>query len=175
MGGQSAVGMCRIIGTRAMWRDSHLRKFELHQSLRVQIGMLSASVACHRDNLNQRGVPRDSLPFALKRSRLSLAEDEPPSTPWDGPPTPPHDQRGRIKSRPSPNLMAGLLAGMMPLHRNLIAISIMNGGSGEIRTHERFPVAGFQDRCNQPLCHASGRSSLATAGRAVQSRRGQSP
>ena len=29
------------------------------------------------------------------------------------------------------------------------------GGSGEIRTHERLPVAGFQDRCNRPLCHAS--------------------
>ena len=31
-----------------------------------------------------------------------------------------------------------------------------SGGSGEIRTHERLPVAGFQDRCNRPLCHASG-------------------
>ena len=30
-----------------------------------------------------------------------------------------------------------------------------SGGSGEIRTHGRFPVAGFQDRCNRPLCHAS--------------------
>ena len=34
------------------------------------------------------------------------------------------------------------------------------GGSGEIRTHGRFPVAGFQDRCNRPLCHASGSGSL---------------
>ncbi len=33
-----------------------------------------------------------------------------------------------------------------------------SGGSGEIRTHERLPVAGFQDRCNRPLCHASGKS-----------------
>ena len=32
----------------------------------------------------------------------------------------------------------------------------VHGGSGEIRTHERLPVAGFQDRCNRPLCHASG-------------------
>src|SRR6266496_3820741 len=30
-----------------------------------------------------------------------------------------------------------------------------NGG-GEIRTHEAFRPAGFQDRCNQPLCHPSG-------------------
>ena len=29
------------------------------------------------------------------------------------------------------------------------------GGSGEIRTHEPFRAAGFQDRCIQPLCHAS--------------------
>src|SRR5438046_2184609 len=29
------------------------------------------------------------------------------------------------------------------------------GGSGGIRTHERLPVAGFQDRCLQPLGHAS--------------------
>lgn len=29
------------------------------------------------------------------------------------------------------------------------------GGGGEIRTHERLPVAGFQDRCNRPLCHTS--------------------
>ena len=34
------------------------------------------------------------------------------------------------------------------------------GGSGEIRTHERFPVAGFQDRCNRPLCHASVKVNL---------------
>src|SRR5262245_24335420 len=33
---------------------------------------------------------------------------------------------------------------------------ILSGGSG-IRTHERGkPVSGFQDRCNQPLCHPSG-------------------
>ena len=31
----------------------------------------------------------------------------------------------------------------------------ISGGSGEIRTHERLPFAGFQDRCNRPLCHAS--------------------
>ncbi len=31
----------------------------------------------------------------------------------------------------------------------------VSGGSGEIRTHGRLPVAGFQDRCNRPLCHAS--------------------
>ena len=30
-----------------------------------------------------------------------------------------------------------------------------SGGSGEIRTHEPLRVAGFQDRCNRPLCHAS--------------------
>jgi hypothetical protein len=30
-----------------------------------------------------------------------------------------------------------------------------SGGSGEIRTHERLPFAGFQDQCNRPLCHAS--------------------
>ena len=26
------------------------------------------------------------------------------------------------------------------------------GGGCEIRTHEGFPLAGFQDRCNRPLC-----------------------
>src|SRR5690554_4573837 len=31
------------------------------------------------------------------------------------------------------------------------------GGSGEIRTHEGLPLAGFQDRCLQPLGHASCR------------------
>ena len=30
------------------------------------------------------------------------------------------------------------------------------GGSVEIRTLEPFRVAGFQDRCLQPLGHASG-------------------
>ena len=30
-----------------------------------------------------------------------------------------------------------------------------SGGGGEIRTHERLPFAGFQDRCNRPLCHTS--------------------
>lgn len=39
-----------------------------------------------------------------------------------------------------------------------------SGGSGEIRTHERFPFAGFQDRCNRPLCHAS-KSDILTATR----------
>lgn len=29
------------------------------------------------------------------------------------------------------------------------------GGRGEIRTHDRLPDAGFQDRCIQPLCHSS--------------------
>lgn len=29
------------------------------------------------------------------------------------------------------------------------------GGSGEIRTHGRLPVAGFQDQCLKPLGHAS--------------------
>ena len=40
------------------------------------------------------------------------------------------------------------------------------GGSGEIRTHERFPFAGFQDRCNRPLCHAS-KAYILTATRIV--------
>src|SRR5690606_8675224 len=30
-----------------------------------------------------------------------------------------------------------------------------DGGGGEIRTHGRLPVAGFQDRCLKPLGHAS--------------------
>ena len=29
-------------------------------------------------------------------------------------------------------------------------------GEGEIRTPGEFPHAGFQDRCNRPLCHLSG-------------------
>ncbi len=37
----------------------------------------------------------------------------------------------------------------------LIRGRFLFGGSGEIRTHEPFRVAGFQDRCIQPLCHAS--------------------
>ncbi len=32
------------------------------------------------------------------------------------------------------------------------------GGSGEIRTHGSLRIAGFQDRCNRPLCHASNTS-----------------
>ena len=36
-----------------------------------------------------------------------------------------------------------------------------SGGSGEIRTHGPFRVAGFQDRCNRPLCHASSGAILA--------------
>ena len=31
----------------------------------------------------------------------------------------------------------------------------VNGGSGEIRTHDELPHAGFQDRCLQPLGHTS--------------------
>ncbi len=33
--------------------------------------------------------------------------------------------------------------------------ALLFGGNGEIRTHGRFPVVGFQDRCNRPLCHVS--------------------
>jgi hypothetical protein len=33
--------------------------------------------------------------------------------------------------------------------------SMISGGGGEIRTHERLPVAGFQDQCLKPLGHAS--------------------
>lgn len=33
-----------------------------------------------------------------------------------------------------------------------------NGGGGEIRTLERLPVDGFQDRCLQPLGHPSATS-----------------
>ena len=32
----------------------------------------------------------------------------------------------------------------------------LDGGGGEIRTHEAFGPSGFQDRRNQPLCHPSG-------------------
>ncbi len=35
-------------------------------------------------------------------------------------------------------------------------IALNNGGSAEIRTLEPFRVAGFQDRCLQPLGHTSG-------------------
>ena len=35
-------------------------------------------------------------------------------------------------------------------------LALQSGGSGEIRTHGRLQtVAGFQDRCIQPLCHTS--------------------
>ena len=33
--------------------------------------------------------------------------------------------------------------------------NLWNGGQTEIRTQERSRVAGFQDRCIQPLCHLS--------------------
>jgi hypothetical protein len=39
-------------------------------------------------------------------------------------------------------------------------VCLRSGGSGEIRTHGRLPVAGFQDRCNRPLCHASGAAAI---------------
>ena len=35
--------------------------------------------------------------------------------------------------------------------------NIVNGGGGGIRTHGWSPIAGFQDRCNRPLCHPSAR------------------
>ncbi len=38
----------------------------------------------------------------------------------------------------------------------------LDGGGGEIRTHEAFRPAGFQDRCNQPLCHPSRNRSGST-------------
>ena len=38
-----------------------------------------------------------------------------------------------------------------------------HGGGGEIRTHERLPVAGFQDRCLKPLGHTSVTRSAARA------------
>ena len=46
----------------------------------------------------------------------------------------------------------------------------MSGGGGEIRTHERLPVAGFQDQCNRPLCHASVLISSATTKKGVTKR-----
>ena len=36
-----------------------------------------------------------------------------------------------------------------------IDLNFLNGGQTEIRTQERSRVAGFQDRCIQPLCHLS--------------------
>ena len=36
-----------------------------------------------------------------------------------------------------------------------IEVNLLNGGQTEIRTQERSRVAGFQDRCIQPLCHLS--------------------
>src|SRR6266516_2921599 len=38
----------------------------------------------------------------------------------------------------------------------------LDGGGGEIRTHEAFRPAGFQDQCNQPLCHPSRNRSGST-------------
>src|SRR6266550_4162816 len=38
------------------------------------------------------------------------------------------------------------------------AVHFLTDGGGEIRTHEAFRPAGFQDRCNQPLCHPSSYS-----------------
>jgi hypothetical protein len=55
-----------------------------------------------------------------------------------------------------------------PSHKLIVSIAVktkkyniimglfaITGGGGEIRTHERLPFAGFQDRCNRPLCHTS--------------------
>ena len=41
----------------------------------------------------------------------------------------------------------------MPIGQDAHLIS--DGGRGEIRTHETFRFAGFQDRCHQPLGHPS--------------------
>ena len=43
-----------------------------------------------------------------------------------------------------------------------------NGGRGGIRTHGASPHAGFQDRCNRPLCHPSQKSPLSSQNRAVR-------
>ena len=39
--------------------------------------------------------------------------------------------------------------------KKIRALTGCSGGSGEIRTHDALRHAGFQDRCIQPLCHAS--------------------
>ena len=49
---------------------------------------------------------------------------------------------------------------------------LVSGGRGGIRTHGWLPIAGFQDRCNRPLCHPSDGCCLAV--RAAGANRSQS-
>src|SRR5690606_9522747 len=49
---------------------------------------------------------------------------------------------------------------------------LVSGGRGGIRTHGWLPIAGFQDRCNRPLCHPSDGGCLAV--RAAGANRSQS-
>src|SRR6266567_4472820 len=44
--------------------------------------------------------------------------------------------------------------------RSPIETRNLDGGGGEIRTHEAFRPSGFQDRRDQPLCHPSTKSSV---------------
>ena len=46
----------------------------------------------------------------------------------------------------------------------------VTGGSSGIRTLETFRFAGFQDRCNRPLCQASNPESLTCTGQVQTSR-----
>src|SRR5574343_223856 len=55
-------------------------------------------------------------------------------------------------------------------HLNQHLMALPTGGGGEIRTHGRLPVAGFQDRCNRPLCHTS-----MSRGRGADSTRSNAP
>ena len=64
-------------------------------------------------------------------------------------PSPVVDLRGLSEKNASKNADDG-----KSLKNKVIEGKNSSGGS-EIRTHERFRVSGFQDRCNQPLCHPS--------------------
>ena len=55
----------------------------------------------------------------------------------------------------NPHGAVRVMGGNVKMKRPVCGPFHFSGGGGEIRTHERFPFAGFQDRCNRPLCHTS--------------------
>ena len=48
-----------------------------------------------------------------------------------------------------------VVAHVLLLTTSPIGTQNLDGGGGEIRTHEAFRPSGFQDRRNEPLCHPS--------------------
>ncbi len=60
-----------------------------------------------------------------------------------------------IKPMHNVGIIVGAGCFLIKISEQIQYVDKLLGGGGEIRTHERLPVAGFQDRCNRPLCHTS--------------------